>query len=132
MLNEELYCPLKVICSDKSDNSFKFEIKEIKEEKKNFFQKYSIEDIDKFFDSINENKILGWVNKLEEFKLDFRNFSEVTDADILSEEFKDKKASKIIKGDIERTKVLESIYMSSFKDYLYQFIVYYVNQNKIL
>ena len=34
----------------KSDNSFKFEIKEIKEEKKNFFQKYSIEDIDKFFD----------------------------------------------------------------------------------
>ena len=116
----------------KSDNSFKFEIKEIKEEKKNFFQKYSIEDIDKFFDSINENKILGWVNKLEEFKLNFRNFSEVTDADILSEEFNDKKASKIIKGDIERTKVLESIYMSSFKDYLYQFIIYYVNKNKIL
>jgi len=116
---------------EKSDNSLQFEIKEIKEENK-FVQKYKIEDIDKFFDSINENKILGWVNKLEEFKLDFRNFSEVTDADILSEEFKDKKASKIIKGDIERTKVLESIYMSSFKDYLYQFIVYYVNQNKIL
>ena len=118
--------------NENSDNSLKIEIKEIKEEKKKYFQKYTTEDIDKFFDSINENKILGWVNKLEEFKLNFRNFSEVTDADILSEEFDDKKASKIIKGDIERTKVLESIYMSSFKDYLYQFIIYYVNQNKIL
>ena len=116
---------------EKSDNFLKIEIKEIKEEKK-YFQKYTIEDIDKFFDSINENKILGWVNKLEEFKLNSRNFSEVTDADILAEEIKDKKSSKVIKVDIDRTKVLESIYMSSFKDYLYQFIVYYINQNKIL
>ena len=116
---------------EKSDNSLKIEIKEIKEDKK-FIQKYTLEDIDKFFDSINENKIMGWVNKLEEFKLDSRNFSEVTDADILSEEIKDKKSSKVIKVDIDRTKVLESIYMSSFKDYLYQFIVYYVNHNKIL
>ena len=96
---------------EKSDNFNKIEIKEIKEERKEF-QKYSIEDIDKYFDSINENKILGWEDKLNEFKLSFRNFSEVTDADILSEEFHDKKSSKIIKGDIERTKVLESIYMS--------------------
>ena len=116
---------------EKSDNFNKIEIKEIKEERKEF-QKYSIEDIDKYFDSINENKILGWEDKLNEFKLSFRNFSEVTDADILSEEFHDKKSSKIIKGDIERTKVLESIYMSSFKDYLYQFIIYYINKNKIL
>ena len=54
---------------EKSDNFNKIEIKEIKEERKEF-QKYSIEDIDKYFDSINENKILGWEDKfqLSQFK----------------------------------------------------------------
>ena len=55
---------------EKSDNSLQFEIKEIKEENK-FVQKYKIEDIDKFFDSINENKILGWVNKFRRIQIRF-------------------------------------------------------------
>ena len=58
---------------EKSDNSLKIEIKEIKEEKK-YFQKYTIEDIDKFFDSINENKILGWANKFRGIQIKFKKF----------------------------------------------------------
>ena len=58
---------------EKSDNFLKIEIKEIKEEKK-YFQKYTIEDIDKFFDSINENKILGWVNKFRGIQIKFKKF----------------------------------------------------------
>ena len=42
-----------------------------------------------------------------------------------------KKLIRIIKGDIERTRVQESIYMKSFKDYVYQLIIYYINQNNI-
>ena len=112
------------------DNNCNIEIKELDENPTE--PRMAKEEIDKYFDDINENKILGWESKLYEFKLNFRNFSSVTDADILSEEFHDKKTAKIIKGDIERTKVLESLYMSSFKDYLFQFIIYYINTNKIL
>ena len=106
-------------------------IKEINEEGKEP-SKISKEEINRYFDTINENKIHGWESKLYESKLSFRDFSSVQDADILSEEFNDKKTAKIIKGDIERTKVLEREYMDSFKDYLFQIIVYYINQNKIL
>ena len=106
-------------------------IKEINEEGKEP-PKITKEEINKYFDTINEIKISGWESKLLESKLNFRDFSSVQDADILSEEFNDKKTSKIIKGDIERTKVLEREYMDSFKDYLFQFIVYYINKNKIL
>ena len=116
--------------TDNQDNNCNIVIKELDENSNE--PRLAKEEIDKYFDDINENKILGWESKLYEFKLNFRNFSSVTDADILSEEFNDKKTAKIIRGDIERTKVLESLYMSSFKDYLFQFIIYYINTNKIL
>ena len=114
--------------SRKLENGYKIIIKEIKEEEK-ILPRVTKEEIDKYFDTLNENKILGWESKLCESKLSIRDFSSVTDADILSEEFTDKKTAKIIKGDIERTKVMESIYMDNFKDYLYQFIIYYLNKN---
>ena len=117
--------------SRKLENGYKIIIKEIKEEEK-ILPRVTKEEIDKYFDTLNENKILGWESKLCESKLSIRDFSSVTDADILSEEFTDKKTAKIIKGDIERTKVMESIYMDNFKDYLYQFIIYYLNKNNIL
>ena len=60
-----------------------------------------------------------------------RDFTNITDVDILSEEISDAKTIKVIKGDIERTRVQESIYMTSFKDYLYQILLYYINKNKI-
>ena len=113
--------------TDNQDNNCNIVIKELDENSNE--PRLAKEEIDKYFDDINENKILGWESKLYEFKLNFRNFSSVTDADILSEEFNDKKTAKIIRGDIERTKVLESLYMSSFKDYLFQFIIYYINTN---
>ena len=117
--------------SEKQQNNIKIEIKEIIEKEKEFY-KLSKEEINHYFDTINEIKVLGWESKLLESKLSIRDFSSVTDADILSEEFTDKKTARIIKGDIQRTKVLESVYMLSFKDYLYQLIVYYINHNKIL
>ena len=117
--------------SEKSENNSKIIIKELDEDDKEFL-KTSKEEINNYFDSINENKVLGWESKLLESKLNIRNFNLVTDADILNEQFIEKKTAKIIRGDIERTKVLERIYMDSFKDYLFQFIIYYINKNKIL
>ena len=93
--------------------------------------KFNKNDIDKYFDVINDSKILGWQNKLYESKLDIRDFSQVTDADILNEEFKDVKTKRIIIGDIERTRVHEGIYLKSFRDYAYQIIIYYCNKNNI-
>ena len=118
-------------------NKSKIEIKDIKLDEKRedleeeLRKKYGKEDIDNFFSVINENKISGWDNKLKESKLSFRDFSQVNDADILSEEFNDSKTSRIIKGDIYRTRVKESIYMDNFKDYVYQLIIYYLNKNNI-
>ena len=117
--------------TEKPKNNSRIIIKELNEEEKDI-PKLSKEEIKRYFDTINENKIFGWESKLYESKLDFRNFDSVTDADILSEEYNEKKTAKIIKGDIERTKVLESVYMDNFKDYLFQFIIYYINNNKLL
>ena len=116
--------------SIKSENNSRIIIKEFNKEE-NEQSKLSKEEINKYFEIINENKIFGWESKLKESKLKFRNFNYVTDADILNEEFNEKKTAKIIKGDIERTKVLESIYMDNYKDYLFQFLIYYINRNKI-
>ena len=114
-----------------SEISGKILIKEINEENKEF-SKLSKEEVNTFFDVLNENKILGWESKLLESKLDFRDFSKVLDEDIISEEYKEKKIIRIIKGDIVRTKAMESVYMINFKEYLYQMIIYYINKNNIL
>ena len=92
---------------------------------------FSKEDVSHYFEVLNDNKILSWENKLFETKLSIRDFSGVTDADILNEKYDDDKVSRIIKGDIDRTRVQESIYMPSFKEYLYKIIVYYINKNNI-
>ena len=122
---------------DKKEVNSSLEIKEIKfPTKRDIFdnklcEKYSEEDINYYFEVIKENIILGWEEKLMESKLDIRNFSKVNDADILSEDFEDKKSIRTIKGDISRTRVNESIYMKNFKEYVYQLIIYYIKQNKI-
>ena len=92
---------------------------------------FSKEDVSHYFEVLSDNKILSWENKLFESKLPIRDFSGVTDADILNEKYDDDKVSRIIKGDIDRTRVQESIYMPSFKEYLYKIIVYYINKNNI-
>ena len=94
-------------------------------------KRYSKKDVGLNFEVITETKILGWENKLLESKLSIRDFSNITDADILNEVYNDLKISRIIKGDIERTRVQESIYMPSFKDYIYQILIYYLNKNNI-
>ncbi len=94
-------------------------------------REYSKEDINNYFNTINENKILCWENKLLEYQLPIRDFSNVTDPDILNEKYHDIITMRIIKGDIERTRVYESLYMHNFKEYLYQIIIYYLNRNKI-
>ena len=93
--------------------------------------RYSKEDINVNFEVITENKILGWENKLFESKLPIHDLSNINDSDILNAEYKDIKIIRIIKGDIERTRLQESIYMNSFKDYIYQIIIYYLNTNNI-
>ena len=92
---------------------------------------YSKEDINHFFDAVNENKIISWENKLLESQLPTRDLSNITDSDILNEKFQDKNTIRIIKGDIERTRVYESLYMHNFKEYLYQLIIFYVNRTNI-
>ena len=94
-------------------------------------EKHNKDEISHYFDVITENKILGWESKLIESKLDIRDFSHVNDADILNEQFQDKKTTRIIKGDLERTRVQESIYMKTFREYTFQMIIYYIKQNKI-
>ena len=84
-----------------------------------------------YFEVINESKIQGWENKLYESKLAIRDFTKVNDADILSEEFNDKKAIRVISADIERTRVQESKDLLSFKDYVYQLIIYYMKHNNL-
>ena len=117
------------------NSKLKLEEIELNPERKIFENKLKLmsskEDINHYFDVINENKILGWENKLFETKLSIRDFSNIVDADILSEEISDIKTIRLIKGDVERTRIQESIYMPSFKDYLYQMIIYYVKQNNI-
>ena len=94
-------------------------------------RKNSKQDIDLYFETINEVKILGWENKLLESKLEIRDLRTLNDAEILNAELDDIKVMKIIKGDIERTRVKESIYMPSFKEYLYQILIYYIKSNNI-
>ena len=117
------------------NSKLKLEEIELNPERKIFENKLKLmsskEDINHYFNAINENKILGWENKLFETKLSIRDFSNIVDADILSEEISDIKTIRLIKGDVERTRIQESIYMPSFKDYLYQMIIYYVKQNNI-
>ena len=125
---------------DKNDNKEKnsgIVIKEIKvETERDIFEnqlraKFNKNDINIYFDVITENKVLGWINKLLESKLDIRDFSNVNDADILNEEYEDKKVCRIMRGDIDRTRVNESIYMKNFKEYTFKLIIYYIKQHKI-
>lgn len=95
--------------------------------KKNF----SREDIDHYFDLITNNNIIAWENKLFESKLSIRDFSNVSDPEILDEKSNDIKTIKLIKGDIDRTRVIESLYMNNFKEYEYQVLIYYINKNNI-
>ena len=94
--------------------------------------RFSKNDINKIFDVLTENKVLGWENKLLESKNPIRDFSKIDDSEILNEKYCDPKIRRLIKGDIERTRVQECIYFPSFKDYCIQFISYYLAENKIL
>ena len=81
---------------DKEEKNQKLEIEEMNlQSERDIFKeelrtKYNKNDISHYFDIITENKKLGWENKLQESKLSIRNFSNVNDADILSEEFNEK------------------------------------------
>ena len=120
---------------NKTNSKLKLEEVELNPERKIFENKLrrmnSKEDINHYFEPINEIKVLGWENKLFESKLPKRDLTSITDADILSEEISDIKTMRLIKGDIERTRVQESIYMTSFREYLYQIIIYYIKKNNI-
>ena len=48
--------------SEKQQNNIKIEIKEIIEKEKEFY-KLSKEEINHYFDTINEIKVLGWESK---------------------------------------------------------------------
>ena len=123
------------INGEQNNSQFKIEEIEINPDRKKFENKLrrmnSKEDISHYFDTINETKILGWENKLFESKLPSRDFSSIIDADIINEKISDNKTMRIMQGDIERTRVQESIYMPSFKDYLYQILIYYIKKNNI-
>ena len=117
-----------------NNNSIKIETLILNPER-NLFEnslrkQYSKSDIGQYFEDITEVKLISWENLLEPM-LQIHDLSKITDADILNEKFKDPKVEKIIKGDIVRTRVQESIYMTSFKEYVYQIIIFYLNQNKI-
>ena len=121
---------------DQINSNIKLEEIELNPERSTFENKLrrknSKQDIDLYFETINEVKVLGWENKLLESKLQIRDLRSLNDAEILNAELDDIKVMKIIKGDIERTRVKESIYMPSFKEYLYQILIYYIKANNIL
>ena len=81
---------------DKEEKNQKLEIEEMNlQSERDIFKeelrtKYNKNELSHYFDVITENKILGWENKLQESKLSIRNFSNVNDVDILSEEFNEK------------------------------------------
>ena len=85
-------------------------------------------DINLHYDSITEDKLQGWESQLIESK---KKFSNLNDCDILNEICKDRKIIRVIKDDLERTRILESIYMKSFKEYAYQIIIYFLRKNNI-
>ena len=120
---------------NKTNSKIKLEEIELNPERTSFENKLrrknTKEDIDFYFDTINEIKVLGWENKLSESKLPIRDLRGLNDAEILNTEFDDVKTMKIINGDIDRTRVKESIYMTSYKEYLAKLIVYYIKSNKI-
>ena len=60
------------------------------------------------------------------------DFSNVSDPDIINEVSDDKKTTRLIKNDIERTRVKESIYMPNFNNYVYQLLIYYINKNDVI
>jgi len=94
-------------------------------------QKFSKEDVIQYFDIINEHKLKGWEKILFQSKLPIRDLSNITDADILNEQCHDKQTNRIIRSDIECILVQESIYMNSYKEYIYQMLIYYINKNNI-
>ena len=112
-----------------NNNSLKLEVLVINPERELYEntlrKKYTKEDVGQYFDVITEIKLISWENVLFE-SAPLHYFSKITDADILNEEYNDAKVIKIIKGDIDRTRVTESIYMHSFKDYVYQIIIHYI------
>ena len=117
-----------------NNNSIKIETLILNPER-NLFEnslrkQYSKTDIGQYFEDITEVKLISWENLLDPMSK-IHDFSKISDADILNEKFNDPKVEKIIKGDIVRTRVQESIYMTSFKEYVYQIIIFYLNKNKI-
>ena len=108
--------------SDNEKNLYKEELK----------KNYSKEYIEHYFELITETKITGWENKLFESKLSVHDFSNVSDPDIINEVSDDKKTTRLIKNDIERTRVQESIYMPNFNNYVYQLLIYYINKNDVI
>ena len=108
--------------SDNKKNIYKEELK----------KNYSKEYIEHYFELITETKITGWENKLFESKLSVHDFSNVSDPDIINEVSDDKKTTRLIKNDIERTRVQESIYMPNFNNYVYQLLIYYINKNDVI
>ena len=117
--------------NDTSENS-EIKIKEVDLNKERTFYEKELRknntkaDINLHYDSITQDKLQGWENQLLESK---HNFSNLNDCDILNEECKDPKTIRTVKDDIERTRVLESIYIKSFKEYIYQIIIYYLRKN---
>ena len=108
--------------SDNEKNLYKEELK----------KNYSKEYIEHYFELITETKITGWENKLFESKLSVHDLSNVSDPDIINEVSDDKKITRLIKNDIERTRVQESIYMPNFNNYVYQLLIYYINKNDVI
>ena len=108
--------------SDNEKNLYKEELK----------KNYSKEDIEHYFELITETKITGWENKLFESKLSVHDFSNISDSAIISEVSDDKKVTRLIKNDIERTRVQESIYMPNFNNYVYQLLIFYINKNNVI
>ncbi len=91
----------------------------------------SKDSIKTMFDFINENKVQSWETKLLESKHPSRDFSLVNDAEILNEKYFERRLLRLLKGDIERTRVQESLYFPTFKDYCIQFLGYYLEQTGI-
>jgi len=95
----------------KNQNYLKIKIEEYdSNNEKNLYKEelkknYSKEDIEHYFELITETKIIGWENKLFESKISVHDFENVADSDIISEVSDDKMIARLIKNDIERTRV---------------------------
>ena len=95
--------------------------------KDNDYFKSSNKDYDSFFEIISEEKIMKWEIKLFN---DFNYYKTITE-DMITKVQKDTSFQLVIKNDVNRTRVRESILIENFRENLENIITFYCKSKNI-